>query len=282
MKLMTDRRTILAALPFLLCTFFIGCGRGGIPPLISTPSVTTGTGNWYISSYYEVTSSVFPYYIGGSLIDANGQLTGVFHIDTRCFGSNATDIPYTGTLDNKNNLSITSSSVNGQILTLQGVLSSDGSALSRANFTVTGGCSGSIVGITRSDGPGAEETTTGVRIPSLSGTWTTAISTTGPATVISSELLTQSSVPDVHGDYALSGTVTAQGSPCFSKGTLQPGSFVSSDAGQERILMDDGSTLNATLQVNYGSATQAKPTLYFPEAIITGGKCNGPIEMQFQ
>ena len=282
MKLMTDRRTALVALPFLLCTFFIGCGRGGIPPLISTPPVTTGTGNWSITGYYEDTPNTFaPYYIEGSLINTNGQITGVFHIGTNCFGFSATDIPYTGTLDSKNNLSITSSSVNGQILTVQGLISSDGSTLSRANFAVTGGCSRSIVGITRSDGPGAEETTTGVRIPSLSGTWTSAISTTGPATVISSELLTQSSAPDVHGDYALTGTVTAQGSSCFSRGTLQSGSFVSGNAGRERILMEDGSTLNATLQVNYGSASQAKPTLYLP-GTITGGNCNGPIQIDLQ
>lgn len=278
---MTERRTALAALSLLLCTLFIGCGRGGIPPLTAVTPITTGTGSWFITGYYHAPPSfISPYYIGGSLTDANGQLTGVFHIDTSCFGSYATDIPYTGTLDSNNNLSITSSSVNGQILTLQGVLSSDGSTLSRGNFTVTGGCTGSIIGLTMSNGPGSEIVTTGVRIPNLTDSWTTSTIAPflGPAI---SEQLTQTSSPDAHGDYALTGTVIAQGSSCFSQGTLQPGSFVSGYLGQERILMDDGSAINATLQVDYGIAYQGNPRLYLLGA-ITGGKCNGPIDIDLQ
>jgi len=286
-KLMTERRTALAALPFLFCALFTGCGSGGIPPSTTVPPVTTGTGNWLITGYYEVSSNLPPYYIGksldigGSLIDANGQLTGVFHINSSCFGSYATDVPYTGTLDSKNNLSITSSPVDGQILTLQGVLSSDGSILSRASFAVKGGCSGSIVGTTSNNGPGAEEMTTAERIPSLTNTWTRGVIDSGPAI---SEQPAQASAPDMHGDYALTGTVTAQGSPCFSQGTLQPGSFVSGDAGQEHILMDDGSTINATLQVDYGiygATDHLKPQLYLV-GTITGGKCNGPIGIYLQ
>lgn len=107
-----------------------------------TPA-STGTGNWIFNPVlFQNGQASYYYYFGGSLINTGGQVKGVLPINENCFGSYATDIPYTGTLDTNNRLSIISSKVDGQVLTLQGTLSSDASTLNNLTFSIKGGCSG--------------------------------------------------------------------------------------------------------------------------------------------
>ncbi|HTV08517.1 MAG TPA: hypothetical protein VMD97_05695 [Candidatus Aquilonibacter sp.] len=238
--------------------------------------MTTGTGNWIVSGLSQTTQAISPYSFGGSLINDNGQLSGVLHINQPCFGSGTTDVPYTGTVDAKNNLSIQSAPVAGQILTFHGVLAADGSSITNAGFTVTGGCTGSLTGGTVDEGPGALEVVTAFRIPALAGSWNTTTVVSGP---ILSEEIMQSSTPDSHGDYALTGAVTVQGSACFTKGTLQPGSFLSGNLGQEVVLMNDGSVLRATFTDSYhGPSSAAVRALDLYTGTITGGACDGPVD----
>jgi hypothetical protein len=67
-----------------------------------------------------------------------------------------------------------------------------------------------------------------------------------------------------------------RGSPCFTEGTLQATSFVSGEEGHELFLMDDGSTLDASLIVSL-VANQTKPVIALEQAPIAGGKCNGEL-----
>jgi len=278
---MTGLRNLLAALPVFLCVLVAGCGKDVFISLVPPTPATTGTGNWFFSGYYaDGCCGIVPYYFGGSLINNGGQLSGVLHIDQSCFGSYATDVPYTGTLDGKNNLSITSSPISGQILTLQGTMSADASTLNGGTFSVARGCAGGILSGTFGSGPFAEETQ-GIRVPGLTGTWTSSPTTGGGLGISVTEQLTQSSTPDAHGDYALTGTMTVQGSPCFTKGTLQTTSFVSGEEGHELLLMDDGSTLDASLMVSF-VANQTKPILGLEQAVIAGGKCNGELNVNLQ
>ncbi len=276
---MTPIKTALIVLPLILSTLFIGCGWGGhLPtiPVTTTPSVTLGTGNWYFSGLYFLTpNNVVPYYIGGSLINNNGQLSGVFHINQSCFGNYETDIPYTGTLDSKYNLNIISSPIDGQVLTLHGLLSTNGLTLSEATFAITGGCSGNIVGIMGPDGPGATFDPTGVRLPILNGSWVTAPNAGYRIDI--TEQLAQSPAPDPHGDYALTGTISLTGAACFTQGTLQPASFISGYLGRQLILMNDGSVFDATLQVS-PPVNSLQPGLYL-SGQVTGGKCNGQLNV---
>ena len=256
----------------LLCALVAGCGgvvEVNAPP---PPDVTAGTGNWLISGFYEVSQGFNPYSFSGSLVNENGHLNGVFHIDQPCFGSGAMDVPYTGTVDAKNVVNIRSAPVNSQVLTFTGLLSADGSTMTEGSFKIVGGCTGSIVSGTFDEGPGVPATlqTSAYRLPSLTGSWMMSSSL--------SEQLTQSSTPDASGHYALSGTVTVQGSPCFTQGTLQPGSFVSGVSGQEIVKMNDGSTLQGTLGVSFnGQLSSSILGLSLHPGSVKGGKCDGPI-----
>ena len=111
--------------PYLLiCVVIAGCGKDVFTAATPPPASTLGTGNWYITGFYQSGTKVLSYSFGGSLINNGGKISGTFHIDQTCFGNGATDVPYTGALDDKNTLSITSSPVDGQVLTFVGTLSS--------------------------------------------------------------------------------------------------------------------------------------------------------------
>lgn len=261
----------LVSIP-LFCALFTGCAKELTTSAPPPAQVTTGTGNWLISGYYQVGQSFPSYSFSGSLVNDNGQLNGVFHIDQPCFGSGATDVPYTGTVDAKNVVNITSAGVNGQQLTFTGLLSTDGSTITQGSFKINGGCSGSIVSGTFPEGPGIPATleTSANRLPSLTGSWSVPTSLT--------EQLSQSSTPDADGHYALTGTVTVQGYPCFTQGTLQPGSFVSGVTGQEIIKMNDGSVMQGTLGVSFnGQLSSSILGLSLHPGTVTGGKCDGTI-----
>lgn len=265
----------LAASP-LICALLAGCG-GALTTVAPPPAdVTTGTGNWIISGLYMTGQAITPYSFGGSLANDNGQLSGVLHIDQPCFGSGATDVPYTGTVDAKNNVNIRSAAVAGQVLTFQGMLATDGSSITHGGFTITGGCTGNIVGGTIDEGPGAVEYTTGFQVPALTGSWNASAVVSGPTL---SEEIVQSAIPDSHGDYSLTGTVMVQGSACFTKGTLQSGSYISGGFGQEVIQMNDGSMLRTTVNDPYaGPGSGSARLLSFSPGTITGGNCDGPVD----
>jgi hypothetical protein len=275
---MTPIRSTLAALPVVLCTLLTSCSNYAIPD--DRPAISTASGNWFLYGQYTPTpGSPFntgEIWFGGSLIQANTQVSGVLHINTPCFDNNATDVPYTGTLIN-NNLTLTSSQVAGQTLTLQGTLSQDDSVLSTAAFEITGGCTGNLYSPELTFTVHAYLNQKGTRIPNLTGSWTTTDDASGPSLT---EQLTQSPTADIHGDFALSGTVTVTGSPCFTTGTLQPTSFISGYLGEQVILMNDGSTLTATLGANPNANNGTTLSLY--PGTITGGNCNGPVDIELQ
>jgi hypothetical protein len=275
---MTPIRSTLAALPVVLCTLLTSCSNYAIPDVPTIP--ITSTGNWFLyGQYTPAPGSPFKsgeISFGGSLIQTDTEVSGVLHINSPCFGNNTTDIPYTGTLIN-NHLSFTSSPVAGQILTLQGTLSQNDSVLSTAFFEITGGCTVSLYSPELTFTVNANLNQKGSRIPSLTGSWTTTNDVSGPSLT---EQLTQSTTADIHGDFALSGTVMVTGSPCFTTGTLQPTSFISGYLGEQVILMNDGSTLTATLVAN-PNANNGKALSLYP-GTITGGNCNGPIDIGLQ
>jgi hypothetical protein len=267
-------RSTLAALPVVVCTLLTSCSNYAIPDV---PTITTtASGNWVFYGSYQLGSGSGNLSFGGSLLQANTQVSGVLHINTPCFDNSATDVPYTGTLI-INNLTLTSSTVAGQTLTLQGTLSQDDSVLSTAEFEITGGCTGNLYSPALTYTVNSWLNQKGERIPNLTDSWTTSLEISGPSLT---EQLTQSPTPDTHGDFALSGIVTVTGSPCFTTGTLQPTSFVSGDLGQQIILMNDGSTFTATLQLG-PQKTFAKPLLGL-SGTVTGGNCNGPVDVDLQ
>jgi hypothetical protein len=275
---MTPTRSTLAALPLLLCTLLGGCGSDSFIP------AGTITGNWVVSNigFTQNPTALGNGQVGGPITQTGNNLSASFHIDAPCFGNGQTTIPLTGLFNQEtDNFTLESPSTDGETVFLQGTFSAARNTFSNGYFSVSGSCTGDLVSQTGDD-KGAILNPRGQQIPSLSGNWSpNANDFSSLNTLNMSEQLTQSPTPDIQGDFALTGTITVTGSPCFTTGTLQPTSFISGSAGQQIIVMNDGSTLTATL----GASAEGPPNgtrLYLYPGAITGGNCNGPVDINLE
>jgi len=269
------------ALSLLICTLLSGCKNiiNRDTP-IAAVAPTSITDNWVV---YNVSFSVGGNLIGvgaigGPITQTASTLTGIFHIANPCFGNGQTPIPLTGAITQGNHFSLTSPSVNGEIFTLTGTFSDSGTTFNQGYVGIAGTCTGTLISQT-GDQKGSIVNPVGTQIPSLSGDW--AYFPSFNPSLNLSEQLTQSPAPDASGRFALSGTATIIGSPCFTSGTLQPGSYIDGSLGQQIILLNDGSTLTSPLIVNY-NLTPTRPSFQLYPGKITGGNCNGPANIDLQ
>ena len=263
---MRPLRFPLAAL--ILCTLLTSCGADKSIPL------TTLTGNWsiYNINFAQTKPPIVFDTMGGPITQTGNNLAATFHIQSSCFGNGRTPIPFTGSVNPYNNhFTLNSTSVNGETIVVQGTFSAAKDSFFGNSLTVSGDCTGYLAALTGDD-KGAIFNPQGQRLPSLTGTWPPYVNETSSPNMV--EQLTQSPTPDTNGDFALAGTVTVTGSPCFTTGTLQSTSFISGTVGQQVILLNDGSTLTATL--NAGTVLSLYP------GAVSGGNCNGPIDVYLQ
>lgn len=178
------------------------------------------------------------------------------HIDgSNCFDHRAT-ASLTGTVTDSN-VSLTSESISGQVVTLNGAVANDSLT---GNYTIDGGCAG-----------GDHGNVTGINIPyiptTLGGTFTPS---GGPTFDVSGDLA-QSATPGSEGSYGLTGTVTFNGS-CLGSGTITSGAFPSGSY----IL---GTSL--ALQIQTGNGTLAFVGALNPDTgeisgsyNVSGGTCD--------
>jgi hypothetical protein len=272
---MTPLRATLAALSLVVCACLTSCGKNSVIPL------GTITGNWFIYNigFPQGSIPVMGATISGAITQTGNNLGANLHIDTACLGNGQTTVPFTGTFNPETNrFTLNSASVNGETLVLEGTFSAVRESFNNGYFSMNGTCTGNIVSLTGDD-KGAIQNPEGLKIPSLTGSWSPIPNQ--PSTLNLIEQLTQSPTPDIHGDFALTGTVTVTGSPCFTSGILQPSSFITGYLGQQVILMNDGSTLTATLQAGE-SIIPVTTSLTLYAGSITGGNCNGPIDVYLQ
>jgi len=132
-------------------------------------------------------------------------------------------------------------------------------------YTVTGtGCAG-----------GDRGTMSANLVPSVSGTWHgTFTSTVTPGPVVNATAtLTQSSTPDAHGLFAVTGTVTFSGSACFTSGTITQGFAAGGALGLDIATNDvpsGGDTVFAAFMDNPTAATAATGVYQ-----VNTGTCSG-------
>jgi len=263
---MRPLRFPLAAL--VLCTVLTSCGKNSAIPL------STLTGNWFIFnvSFEQNPAFIGTGGIGGPITQTGNNLSATLHIDSPCFGNGQTPIQLTGSVNPAtNHFTLNSLSANAETLFIEGTFSAARNSFSNGYFSISGSCSGELVSLTGDD-KGAIQNPRGVKIPSLSGSWSPVPNE--PSTLNLTERLAQSPTPDIDGNFALTGTVTVTGSPCFTTGILQSTSFISGTVGQQVILLNDGSTLTATL--NAGTVLSLYP------GAVSGGNCNGPVDIFLQ
>lgn len=223
MKLGTKLSTVmpLLSLVVLLC----GCGGGknpdptsGRPPTPSpTPQGQNSVSNWQFS-----TTSTVPgmpsLTIAGSINLSGSSVSGALHVNgSSCFDQ-LTTVALTGTVTG-GNISLTSTSVAGQVTSFIGTITNLAATYSAGQFTgmysINGGCAA-----------GDQGNVTGVKIPSIANLLNGTFTDSGGGTFNLSGDVAQDASASSAGSFGVSGTATVNTS-CFGSGTITAGTFPS-------------------------------------------------------
>jgi hypothetical protein len=246
------RTALLMSLQTVGMCLLASCGGSSSPTVTLSPTYPNISGNWAISA---TSTSALVLDVSGSLTSNGKEVNGQLLIISPCFfplpgtGKFLPDlgIPVTGTIDSTGNLKLVSGSSNGQVVTLSGVVSSDGGTLSGGQYSIAGGCADKDSG-----------TANGYRIPNISGPYTGSATLGGivPGTteqqITVSSQITQASVATGF-SYPLSSSISVAGISCFSSGTNTTSLLGGIIFGQHFILnytMNDGSQVEVSGKVD--------------------------------
>jgi hypothetical protein len=246
---------LLSAL-VLLC----GCGGGGTPapptsPPSGSPSVSPNiAGNWQFST--TSMGGMPPLTIAGSINQSGSSVTGAVHVNgSNCFNQ-LTTMGLAGTLTGSN-ISLTSTSVAGQVMTVTGSMTD--TALT-GTYTINGGCANGVQG-----------NVTGIKIPLIPNTLSGTFTASGGGTFDVAADVAQSSSASSEGSFGLTGTVTFHTS-CFNSGTIKTGTFSSGSFIIGNSVALEIETGNGTV-VFLGTANQAKGEIS-GDYTVSGGTCD--------
>ena len=239
----------------LLC----GCGgggeRGGSLPSGPSSSSLDITGNWQVSltSTLQGTS---PTTISGGITQSGNSVNGTVHVGgSNCFDQLMT-IGITGTLTG-NNVSLTSTTVAGQVVSLTASISNN--ELS-GTYAIHGGCA-----------DGDQGSASGFKIPSFSGRWRSGFEINDQHFYGLADV-TQGSVSSA-GSFGIGGEVDDSGNVGCLSGTISPGMFPSPSFIIGSSLSLEIETSDGTI-VFLGTLNQAG-TEFIGTHHIVGGTCNG-------
>jgi hypothetical protein len=244
--------------PSIFCLLAIaalsGCGgpspRGTQSQLTNTANIT---GNWQFSTTATTGSALS---IAGSIKQSGVAVTGSLHFDgSSCFDQQTT-IAFTGTLTG-NNISMTSTMVAGQVVTLAGKVTDTSFA---GTYSISGACA-----------DGDQGNVSATKIPpitsSLSGTFT------APNHASSFDLSVQVTQGNAASDgtFAITGSVTVS-TPCFNSGSLKTAAFPSGSyiLGTSVALVIE--TNNGTL--NFGGTMDPVSGEVDGSYAVSGGTCD--------
>jgi hypothetical protein len=219
MKHLSHALWLLSAL-LVLC----GCGGGGgktsvalsSPPSDPPAQGLNAAGNWQFSA--TSTGGKPPTTIAGSITQSGVSVSGAVHLDgSNCFDHMST-IGLTGTV-NGSDISFTSTSSDGQVITFTGTIGNDAvngtDSAFNGTYTIKGGCAN-----------GDQGSVTGIRVPFIGNTWNGTFTTSKQETFDATGSEAESSTPSPAGSFGITGTATF-GLSCFSSGTITPGTFPS-------------------------------------------------------
>ncbi len=179
---------------------------------------STGTGPEHyrqLAIQHDVDGRDAPLTIAGSISQSGSSLSGAVHVDgSSCFDQR-TAIALTGTLTN-GNVSLTSTAVDGQVITLAGGITEKSGFPDSltGTYTINGGCA-----------DGDQGNSAGYNVNSLTGYWAGNLTTAGGQTIHWDTQLNQNG-PTVDGSSGLSGPFTFEDA-CVRSGTITSGTFPS-------------------------------------------------------
>jgi len=265
MKLWASTSWLLSA-AVLLC----GCGGGGYqgpiggapegaggvtsPPPSSGPNVA---GNWQFST--TSTAGMPPATIAGGINQSGSSVSGAVHVEgSKCF-DRLTTIGLTGTLTGSD-ISLTSTSVGGQVLTLTVSISGIGNAFT-GTYTINGGCAN-----------GDHGTVTGREVGVIRGALSGTFTTFGGET-FDMEGYINPGYASSEGSFGISGTATF-GTSCFGSGrivagTFPSGSFMIGTSVVLAIQTDNGTFIFVGTDTDHGGIGEISG-----EYTVTGGTCD--------
>ena len=211
-------------------------GPGGVTssPPSSGPNVE---GNWQFSMTSTI-SGAPPLTIGGSISPSGSLISGAVHINgSNCFDPLST-VGLTGTLTGSD-LSLTATSVDGQVTTLTGTISDNTFTATHlpgefiGTYAINGGCAG-----------GDKGNVAGVKVSSMTGNWAGDLtSKTGDTNRLVVTLAQGAATSE--GIFGLTGTAFFEVGTCFKSakivsGTFPSGSYVMGNSVSLEIETDNG------------------------------------------
>lgn len=257
---------------FLLAVFCAGCGGANNPPTMNN-TVTNApqalvNGNFSMTAVSQVVTNTS--FLGGNVqTDSAGHFSGVLHIaGSNCFAV-TTDIPFTGTISGLT-LTATSSTVNGQVITVNVMISADGKSITSGSYSISGGCAA-----------GDHGSVTGFQMQAFTGGYSGAF-TIGKGTFSLFVPLTQQSTADLNGEFhfdnTLSETVDATtgcGFGSFGASLVTVNSFAAGNALVLTLNVFDGSATTVATVTFVGTATDSSAKTVNGVLSVTSGSCSG-------
>lgn len=242
----------------VLCWAPSGCGGGGngstgSPGVNNTASLS---GNWQLTSNSTVALGATGN-ISASLATSGTTVTGIAHISSPCYAY-ITDVPLSGQIKGDGTFTVSSGSVNSQILTITGT--SLGSSISNGAYSIVGGC-----------GAGDKGTVSGYTLAALTGTYSGTISTGSGSSVSVVAHLTQSTTANSSsGFYTATGSATFIGSYCSTEGTVASSSLVLGNEFLIDVTTPGPSPSTVTMAGIFDAAAKAMTV-----QVYYGGVCGG-------
>ena len=207
-----------------------GAGGSTAPPATPAPNIA---GDWEFNMKSTV-SGAPSLAIGGNISPSGSSLSGAVHINgSSCFDP-LSPAKLTGTLTGSD-LSLTATSVDGQVITLTGSSEIPGTHVPgefAGTYTINGGCAG-----------GDKGNFTGVPVSSMAGNWAGDLtSATGYINRIAVTLVQGAASEGIFG---LTGTAFFEVGNCFTSakiisGTFPSGSYVEGNSVSLEIQTDNG------------------------------------------
>ena len=231
------------------------------PPPNPPQQATDITGNWQFSATSTALPGTPSATIAGNITQTEDVLSGTMHIDGWSCFEKLTTVSLAGTLTAESKFSLTSASIDGQVISLSGIVSKKGSGFPyslKAIYSVSGGCA-----------DGDQGDVTGTDIDSIAGFWAASWTTAGGESIHVNYNLKQGNA-DSDGNFALTGTATFD-DLCSNSGITTPGTVLSDSSILGRSVLLDVKTDNGT--VNF-LGTFEPYGLMEGTYTVTGGPCD--------
>ena len=250
-------------LALLVAVLFCGCGGapGRTPGSSaaapsSAPQAPAALGNWQFTATSTAPGKA-PLTFAGSIGQAGTTISGALHVDgSNCFDPLIT-LSLTGTVT-ADSTSLTSAAIDGQVVTFIGNFDDFNY---NGTYRINGGCAA-----------GQQGSLTGINVwnigNNLSGTFTNSAQKT--FNVVGK--IAQSTSASPAGSFGITGTSTFD-TPCFSAGTIQPGTFPSGSFILGRSVALEVETSNGILTF-LGTLSQSGSGQMSGNYTISGGGCD--------